>query len=172
MPQSIRQVLGKIGHGVAGITMLGALLITGGMSHANAVQHHASHPLTASPPSVASLAISTQHSTGSILTAFQSSARPHTVLGGAPPAGMPQRTEEGTDLNTIEFNGTTMGRVGADNMLHLMVGSTSWHFLIPARANLREVGGSPQAIHARQHVEVTVRVIGNRMVVTEVEPGD
>jgi hypothetical protein len=181
MPQSIQEVIGHVGKGVAGLTLLATLVIIGTIPHAKALTNHPFRTTTMHPSFVAFSTVRNvptmwhQHRAGTILAAFRSPGYAQTVSGGKPSAGEEmtnQNSKEESEHNTIEFHGRITSRVGADNMLHFTVGSIPWSIPLAANTDLHEVGGSPQAIQPNQKIEVEVQVTGTNMVVTKVEPGD
>jgi hypothetical protein len=61
------------------------------------------------------------------------------------------------DLNVVAYTGITTSAVGADRVIHFIVGVKSYTFTIPPTANLGDFGGNAQAIGNNVAVKVKVR---------------
>ncbi len=68
------------------------------------------------------------------------------------------------DLNVIAYTGITTSTVGADRVLHFMVGTKSYTFTLPTTADLSDFGGNAQAIGNNVSVKVKVQVPANTVV--------
>ena len=71
-------------------------------------------------------------------------------------------------LNTVDFKGTTTSAVGADRVIHFMVGKKSYSYTIGSTADLGDFNNNAQGIQANQPVKVEVLFSGSNGSVTKV----
>ncbi len=68
------------------------------------------------------------------------------------------------DLNVVGYTGITTSAVGADRVIHFIVGVKSYTFTIPATADLSDFGGNARAIGNNVAVKVKVQYPANTVV--------
>lgn len=73
-----------------------------------------------------------------------------------------------TKLNTVDYQGMTTSAVGADRVIHFMVGNKSYSFAIGSGADLSDFNNNAQGIQANQMVKVTVLFSGSNGSITKV----
>jgi hypothetical protein len=72
------------------------------------------------------------------------------------------------DPNAVEFQGITTRAVGADNIVHFVVGNKGYAFTIASGTDLSDFNGNAQSITSGATVKVTVEYNGSTSTITKI----